>query len=315
MPFDEERRGIVSDLNRLKIENKIIKFLDISYVGVGGEPYVFVFPKNIDELKKLIEYVSSKEIPFWVIGNSTKLLVRDGKIPKIAISLAKFDKQELYDKKDRFVLKVGAGTSLSYVIACGIKNGFQSVEVISGIPGTVGGAVKKNAGTKFGSISEFLEEVDVLSASNGNFEIKTKKPCFGYRTSDISDSDIVVSATLSFKKAKPSEVKEKVSAYLKRRYQTQPINTKNFGCIFLNPSESEPAGKIIDELGLKGFRISKRVKISNIHANFIENEGGASFAEVLQLINEVKERVKNERNIELKEEVVILNDENGYSRS
>lgn len=313
MPFDEERRGIVSDLGRLRIENKIIKFSDVSYVGVGGEPYVFAFPKNVDELKKLIEYIISKEIQFWVVGNSTKLLARDGKIPKIAISLAKLDKQELYDKKDRFVLKVGAGTSLSFVIACGIKNGFQSAEVISGIPGSVGGAVKKNAGTKSGSISEFLEEVDVLSTSNGNFEIKTKKPSFGYRTSDISDSEILISATLSFKKSKPSEVKEKVSSYLKRRYQTQPINTKNFGCIFLNPSEGEPAGKIIDELGLKGFRMSKRVKISNIHANFVENEGGASFVEVLQLINEVKERVKNERKIELKEEVVILNDLNGLA--
>lgn len=312
MPFDEERRGIISDLNRLKIENKIVKFSDVSHVGVGGEPYVFAFPRSIDELKKLLEYITSKDIPFWVVGNSTKLLVRDGRISRLCISLNRIDKQEIQDKKDHYVLRVGAGSSLSFVIACGIKHGFESVEVISGIPGSVGGAIRKNAGTKFGSISQFVESVDYISVSNGSIDVKSKKPVFGYRKSDFTDNDFIISATLKFKKTRPTDVKEKVSAYLKRRFETQPVNTKNFGCIFLNPSNGESAGKIIDELGLKGFKISKRVRISNVHANFVENDGGASFAEVYHLIKEVKERVKKERSIELEEEVVIWNDENGH---
>lgn len=311
MPFDEERRGIISDLNRLKIESRIIKFSDVSHVGVGGEPLAFAFPKNVEELKKLMEYVMLREVPFWIVGNSTKLLVRDGKIPLLSIALNKLDKQEFKDQRDCYILKVGSGVSLPYIIACGIKYGFQFVEVISGIPGSVGGAIKKNAGTKHGSISQFVECVEVMNISNGSFEIKTKKPIFGYRKSDIDEREIVLSAILKFKKCKPSEAREKVSAYLKRRYETQPVNTKNFGCVFLNPPNAEPAGKIIDELGLKGFRVSKRAKISNIHANFIENEGGASFSEIMYLINEVKERVRTARGITLEEEVVILNDLNG----
>lgn len=311
MPFDEERRGVISDLSRLKIENKILRFSDVTSVGIGGEPYAFAFPRSRDELKKLLEYVVSKEIPFWIIGNSTKILVKDGKLPVLSIALNRLDKQEIQDKKDHYILNAEAGSSLSFVVACGIKLGFKLVETISGIPGSIGGAIKKNAGTKAGDISMFVESVETMSISNGSIEINTRKPQFGYRTSDIKSNEIVLSATLKFQKCKPQETKEKVSAYLKRRYETQPINTKNFGCIFLNPPNGEPAGKIIDELGLKGFRISKRAKISNVHANFIENEDRAPFAEVYCLINEVKERVKRERGIELKEEVVILDNLEG----
>jgi UDP-N-acetylmuramate dehydrogenase len=119
--------------------------------------------------------------------------------------------------------------------------------------------------------------VEVLTISDGNFCIEKIKPKFSYRWSSIKDNQIVLSVSMRFKKTKPTEVRDKVSRYLKKRFETQPVNSKTFGCIFKNPPNGESAGKIIDELGLKGFRLTKRIKISSIHANFLENEGGGLF--------------------------------------
>jgi UDP-N-acetylmuramate dehydrogenase len=308
MRFEEERRGILSDIRQLNIETKILKFSDFTSVGIGGEPYSFVFPRNMSALEKIIEYVKSKDIPFCVVGNGTKMLVRDGKIPCLVISLIRFDFQNCTEEKDSFYLKVGTGTSLQFLVALGIKKGFEGVEKIAGIPGCVGGAVKVNAGTRLGWISDFVEDVEVLTLSDGNFWIEKIKPEFGYRWSSIKDNQIVLSVSMRFKKTKPTEVRDKVSRYLKKRFETQPVNSKTFGCIFKNPPNGESAGKIIDELGLKGFRLTKRIKISSIHANFLENEGGACFQEAEELINYIKEKVKQERKIELEEEVIKLCD-------
>ncbi len=309
MLFDGERRAIMSDLRQLKIDAKIIKFSDITYVGIGGEPYSFVFPRTLQDLEKIVGYVTSHDIPFWVIGNGTKLLVRDGKIPRLVISLSRFDLQEEKDNGDSFTLRLGAGVSLQFVVACGIKKGFKGVEALAGIPGCIGGAVKMNAGTRIGSISDFIQSVQVLTISNGRTKLEEIKPEFKYRWSSIKDNQIVLSATLTFKKEKPVKVRDEVSKYLKKRFETQPVSAKTFGCIFKNPENGESAGKIIDELGLKGFRLTKRARVSPIHANFIENEGDACFAEVDELIKYVKDKVKQERKIELEEEVVRLLDD------
>jgi UDP-N-acetylmuramate dehydrogenase len=206
------------------------------------------------------------------------------------------------------IFKIAQRKKIVFLVALGIKKGFEGVEKIAGIPGCVGGAVKVNAGTRLGCISDFVEDVEVLNISDGNFWVEKIKPNFGYRWSSIKDNQIVLSVSMRFKKAKPTEVRDKVSRYLKRRFETQPVNSKTFGCIFKNPPNGESAGKIIDELGLKGFRLTKRVKISSIHANFLENEGGACFQEAEELINYVKEKVKQERKIELEEEVIKLCD-------
>ncbi len=307
MNFEGGRRGITADLKRLGINTKIISFSDLTTIGVGGEPYAFAFPRNIDEVKKLFEYIIEKEIPFIPVGNGSKLIVRDGKIPRLAVSFNLFESHNEVEWKDHFKVYASAGTSLQFIVACGIKKGFEGVEKISGIPGCIGGAIKKNAGTKFGSISDFVENVEVLSLNNGSFEIKKVEPKFEYRWSSIGDNQIILSATLKFKKAKPTEVKSKVSEYLKRRYETQPLTAKTCGCIFKNPPQA-PAGKIIDELGLKGFRLSKRARISPVHANFIENENSAPAAEIYELIDYVKEKAREQRKIELEEEAVLLKD-------
>jgi UDP-N-acetylmuramate dehydrogenase len=226
MRFEEERRGILSDLRHFNIETKILKFSDFTSVGIGGEPYSFVFPRNTDALEKTIEYVKSKEILFWVVGNGTKILVRDGKISRLVISLMRFDFQNCTEEKDSFYLKVGAGTSLQFLVALGIKKGFEGVEKIAGIPGCVGGAVKVNAGTRLGCISDFVEDVEVLTISDGNSWVEKIKPNFGYRWSSIKDNQIVLSVSMRFKKAKPTEVRDKVSRYLKKRFETQPVNSQ-----------------------------------------------------------------------------------------
>jgi len=309
MRFEEERRGILSDFRQFKkIETKILKFADTTSIGIGGEPYCFVFPRTLEDLESLMEYIISKQIPFWVIGNGTKILVRDGKIGRVAVSLARFDFQQCTEDKQSVSVKVGAGTSLQFLVALGIKKGLDGVEKITGIPGCVGGAIKVNAGTRLGTISEFVEDVEVLTLFDGTFKIERLKPEFAYRWSSIGPNQIILSANFKFKKTDPARVKDKVSKYLKKRFETQPVNSKTFGCMFKNPPNGESAGKIIDELGLKGFRLTKRIKVSSIHANFVENEGGACFQEAYELINYVKDKVKQERKIELEEEVIKLCD-------
>jgi UDP-N-acetylmuramate dehydrogenase len=304
MRFDEERRGILCDLKNLGVDSKILRFSDITTVGIGGEPYCFVFPKTLQDIQKVLEYIHKNQIPFWVVGNGSKLLVRDGKIPRVVVSLHRFEFCKEWEDENYFYVSLGSGVSLQFLVALGIKRGFEGVEKISGIPGCIGGAIKMNAGTRLGSISEFVQNVEVITMSNGEINIEKIKPDFGYRCSSIQNNQIILSASFRFGKAKPGDVRDKVSKYLKKRFETQPVNSKTFGCIFKNPDNGESAGKIIEEVGLKGFKMTKRVKISSLHANFIENEGGACFQEADDLINYVKEKVKEKKKLTLQEEVV-----------
>ena len=130
--FDRERRGILSDLRQLGLGSisKILKFEDITSVEVGGEPYAFVFPRNMQELEKVMEYIMKQEIPFWIVGNGTKLLVKDGKLSRLVISLNRFDFQSEKNGRSDFTLTLGAGVSLQFVVAYGIKKGLEGVEKI-----------------------------------------------------------------------------------------------------------------------------------------------------------------------------------------
>jgi len=187
-----------------------------------------------------------------------------------------------------------------------MDNGWTGVEALSAIPGSLGGAVYMNAGTKDGSISDVIESVWVIEGEKEKC-LDSKLLKFGYRSVNIPRNHPVVKVRIKLRVSDKEKVREKIQEFLSYRKETQPLTSRSSGCIFKN-TQKISAGKLIDDLGLKGVRV-RGAKISEKHANFIVNTGSATAKDVLALIELVKEKVKEERNILLEPEVIIIGEE------
>jgi len=197
------------------------------------------------------------------------------------------------------------GCSLSFVLNRSLKKNLIGFEFSTGIPGTVGGALITNAGANGGTISDYLESVFFL-IDGKQVEVNKKDIEFEYRKSSIKRDDIVTKAKFKLKTGDPNEVKEKIKEYIKYRNQTQPVQYPSVGSVFLN-TEEIPAGKLIEDLGLKGMSIGG-AKISELHGNYIINTGEAKIKDMVSLIDKIKEESKNKKGIVLSTEVRIIDE-------
>jgi UDP-N-acetylmuramate dehydrogenase len=274
---------------------------------VGGPADCMVFPDNVEQLIKIISYARAESLPVTVIGYGTNLLVKDGGIRGITINLSKgFKTIEKEEHGNDVYITAGSGVSLARIVRLGMDNGWKGVEPLSAIPGSLGGAVFMNAGTKDGTISDVIDSVWIIDGEREKL-LDRKMLKFEYRSVNIPKNHPVVKVKIKLQTGNKEEVRAKIQESLRYRKETQPLTERSSGCIFKNPRKIS-AGKLIDDLGLKGVRV-RGAKISEKHANFIVNTGTATAKDVLALIELVKEKVKEERNILLETEVIIVGEE------
>ncbi len=267
-------------------------------MGVGGPAAVMAFPRGTEELQACLRLRSELDVPHRVLGAGSNLVVVDEGLDELVVSTRELRGLEIGDD-GRLAAEAGANLIRTVVQSC--RAGWRGMESAAGIPGSVGGAAVMNAGAYGFSISDVLDEILVLDA-DGEETTPPEGWRFHYRGSSIPEGAAVVSTRLRLVPGDPDELGREIRELQKARTQSQPVG-RNAGCVFKNP-ERAPAGRLIDELGLKGLRRGGAV-VSPRHANFVMNEENASAADVLGLIDEVRERVLRELGVELELEVKV----------
>ncbi|MGD0016500.1 MAG: UDP-N-acetylmuramate--L-alanine ligase [Verrucomicrobiia bacterium] len=268
---------------------------------VGGPAQFWVEPCNEHDLAKLLRYCHERGVPVTLIGRGTNLVVRDGGIAGVVVHLGSGEFSRI--KVDGARLMVGAGARLKAVVSAAREHELGGLEFLDGIPGSLGGALRMNAGAMGRQTFDVVEWVRYVSMTGEFYDAAAEGLPKSYRECPLFANHIGVAAILRGEKTARTVIETKLRAFAERRYATQPAKP-SAGCFFRNP-EQIPAGQLIDELGLKGLSVGG-ARVSELHANFIVNEGGATAADVLQLMTLVRERAKNERGIELMPEVMIL---------
>lgn len=268
---------------------------------VGGPADIYVEPVGDEDLASVMKFCAEQRLAFLVLGRGSNLLVKDGGFRGVVICLSQvhFSRIEIASEQ----IHCGAGTRLKSVAVEAKRNGLAGVEFLEGIPGTVGGALRMNAGAMGGAMFDMVESVRMMDFAGNICERTVRELPVEYRSCLAFKSHIALAATLNGKPGLRETIEERMNECSRKRWQSQPA-APSAGCIFKNPA-SIPAGKLIDELGLKGTRVGGAV-VSLEHGNFIVNSGGATARDVLELIGLLKKRAREERGIELQTEVEII---------
>lgn len=268
---------------------------------IGGKAANMLFPESEEELARIMAVCKENEIQPYILGGGSNLLITKDLLPAV-ICLRKMKDIEI----EGSIIKASAGASLSRLVRMSVENGLEGFEPLSGIPGTVGGALAGNAGGKSNGkpveIGDYVEEVRVLDQEGKIYGLSKSQIKFGYRSSSLRNY-IIVSAVFQLKPAAVSELKERCRIALQKKQQSQPLAAKSAGCIFKNPPQA-PAWQLITEAGLAGKKIGSAM-ISNKHANFVVNLGDAKANDVLELIQLIQGEVKSHSGIDLNLEVKI----------
>ena len=301
---------------------------------VGGPAEVFAEPADEGELIELVHESHIRDSRYFLLGNGTNVIVRDKGYPGTVISTLKalggapgpqrFEPAILHQPDifappisaplpspgagavDARVISCGAGEPLSRICRTAAERGLSGMEGLSGIPGTLGGAVFMNAGAYGYEISSFVESIRAYSVLDNNIIMLSKKDCeFGYRSSVFKYKPLVIlSAELVLEHSDREKIETDMAEYAKKRNEKQPVAQPSAGSFFKRP-QGDFAARLIEAAGMKGAEIGG-AKISDIHAGFIINKGDATAADILALANEVKKKVKERFDIELEEEPLII---------
>jgi len=271
---------------------------------VGGPADVYVEPASEEDLGGVVKFCAGHENKFLILGRGSNLLVRDGGFRGVVICLAhsSFSKIEIAGGR----LRCGAGAKLKNVSVEAKRNNLSGVEFLEGIPGSVGGALRMNAGAMGSATFDAVESVRVMDFDGNVRELTPKEMSVEYRSCVTLKNYIALGAVFKGRTLPREEIEQRMKAYSEKRWASQPA-APSAGCIFKNPG-TIPAGRLVDELGLKGVRVGGAV-ISAEHGNFIVNDGNATARDVLDLIAILKAMANAERGIELHTEVEIIGDD------
>jgi len=274
-------------------------------LAIGGPADVVVSPEDPVSLKNIVMLLGRQKVPFLPLGGGTNILIRDAGIEGVVIKFKAFNRIEIIDETDDHAeLFVEAGVPLQKLVNFCREKGYAGMEGLIGIPGMVGGAICGNAGSYGCEIRDLLISV-VLLRSDGTLErFRPEDLGFGYRTSDIRDNDIVLSANLKFKKDDPAAVAARTEGFFLQKKTAQPIGERSAGCVFKNP-EGMSAGKMIHEAGCKGMRIGD-IEVSTVHANFFVNRGEGRAEDYLMLMDKVSVKVMERFHVLLESEIRVL---------
>lgn len=271
-----------------------------TWLKVGGPAQVFMQPRSIDELQRVIRAAAAEELPVRLLGGGSNLLIRDEGVAGVVIKL---DGEEFTRLSvEGTTIHAGGAALLSAVISESVAHGLTGLETLVGIPGTLGGAVRGNAGGRHGEIGAYVKSVDVLTGKGERFVREGDELTFGYRFSSINELAIV-GARLELKPGDPEVITRQMRQVWISKKATQPFSFQSAGCIFKNP-RGLSAGNLIEKAGLKGTRLGG-AEVSDRHANFIITHTGATSADVLNLIDVIKSRVHEVHGIDLELEIKI----------
>ncbi|MEO0128966.1 MAG: UDP-N-acetylmuramate dehydrogenase [candidate division WOR-3 bacterium] len=273
---------------------------DYCSLRIGGKVRYLIKVYNKKALLETLKFINKRQLKFIVIGEGTNILFLDEGYNGAVIKLMG-EFRKIKSTKNIFIC--GGGALIKNFINKAAESGYGGMEFLAGIPGSIGGAVKGNAGAFGKSISEILRQVTLLDLKGKIKKINRDKIKFDYRFSNIPDSAIIIEAEFKLKKAEKKIIKRRIAEILRMRWQKQPRGL-SAGSFFKNPRPLS-AGKLIEECGLKGLRVGDAT-ISKKHANFIINLGRAKAKDVLKLVRIVKKKVKEIKGVELEPEVRII---------
>jgi UDP-N-acetylmuramate--L-alanine ligase/UDP-N-acetylenolpyruvoylglucosamine reductase len=294
----EKLKTIVGEEGDVRLYEPLSKHTTLR---VGGPAQFWVEPRNEIAFAELIRFCREESLPLFVIGRGSNLLVRDGGIRGVVVHPCggDFDKIDVNDNE----ITAGVGAKLKEVAYAGRAAGIGGLEWMEGIPGAVGGGLRMNAGAMGAQTFENVVRVRYLDAE-GNPHTKSRDELdVCYRSFPLLENNFAVSATFCGHAAPREQIEERLQESQEKRRTSQPI-AKSAGCIFKN-TDGIPAGKLVDELGLKNSGVGK-ARVSEVHGNFIVNDGGATAAEMLELIDKIKATARAQRGIELETEVQIV---------
>jgi len=278
---------------------------DHTTIKIGGPADIWFEPADSEDLLAVIKWADGIKLPRLVMGNGSNTLVRDKGIRGLVVSLAKFERIEQEALADGSVrASAGAGCLLQRLLSWAAESSFSGLEPLAGIPGTVGGAVVMNAGTKDGTIGDRIESIECISRTRLS-RIGREALTFEYRKLKLPRSSVIVSAAFILKQGNRAEIEAAMNRLKQRRKEVQPLLWPSLGSVFKNPSGGHKAWQLVDDAGLRNVRVGG-ARVSNEHANWIVNEGEATAKDVEVLIRMITERVKDKAGVMLETEIVVV---------
>ena len=273
----------------------------LTTVGTGGPARWFARPGTVAELRDVLAWADAEGVEVAVIGLGSNLLVADEGYPGMVVRLAG-DLARIERDGSRVVC--GGGASLAAIVKRATGWGLSGIEFGSAIPGTAGGAVRMNAGAYGGEVRDILEEAVVVGPA-GDRRGGPDALGMTYRRSNVAAGEVVAEAVLRLTPADPARIRTTVSDMQRRRREGQPAKVRTFGSVWKNPDGELTAGQLLERCGLKGFAVGG-ARISPVHANFIENRGGARSEDVLAVMREARRRARDRFGVQLEHEVQML---------
>jgi UDP-N-acetylmuramate dehydrogenase len=272
----------------------------VTWYKIGGPAKYLIQPRSVEELQEAARRCGENDIPVYVLGLGANLLVGDQGVNGAVFRLDQEHWRRM--KIDGTSLEVGAGADMQKLLLRAVRGGLAGIECLAGIPGTIGGGIRMNAGGKFGDIGAIVTKVQVMDINGELFERTKDDLVFDYRSTNIA-ATFILSATLELEQEDPERIMRKTKEIWMFKRNTQPLNTKNCGCIFKNP-RGLSAGALIDQAGLKGFRVGN-AEVSDKHANFIIAHPGCKADDVMKLVKIIREKVWDKNQLHLESEVQI----------
>ena len=269
---------------------------------IGGPADALVFAESTEDVAFVLRLCVRRGLPWFVLGSGSNLLIGDGGIRGIVLRLGgDYASLSVQAEETEVVVRAGASASLSLLTAQAASQGARGIGSLAGIPGSVGGALRMNAGTDK-EMGDFVREVSIQTPSRPDAHLVS--PQYFYRRTSLSRDAIVSHVTLAFERATPAEVRAEMQQRLVRRKETQPLQFPNAGSCFRNP-EGDRAGRLIEAAGAKGWRVGG-AEVSRLHANFIVNVDGATAQDVTTLLARVRRAVHDQFAVDLELEVHLV---------
>lgn len=277
-------------------------------IKIGGKADLFIKIETVEQLKHTLRTIKEKNYPFYIIGNGSNLLVKDGGIRGAVLKIA-IKEMKMEETEDSVIFEAGAGIPLIQLSQLALEKSVTGLEFACGIPGTLGGAIAMNAGAYGCEMKDIVYSSDYMDDKGNIKTISNKEHEFEYRKSIFMQNEgIIISSILKLQKGTETEIKEKMEENKKARIEKQPIDMPSAGSTFKRGTDFITA-KLIDECGLKGYQIGG-AKVSEKHAGFLINIGNATAEDMLELITYVKEQVKEKfgKTIELEIKIIGENE-------
>lgn len=297
--------NLTIDKNNILFDEPMSKH---STFKIGGPAECFVKIETRKDLIEILDFAKKNKIDITILGNGSNILVLDGGIKGITISI-KLENVQIQENKDNVYVTAEAGCKIGKLAQVLLKNEITGFEELSGIPGTMGGAIKMNAGAHGKEMKDVVEEVTVIDYDGNEKILKNESLGFGYRTSIFKkEKYIITSVKFNLKKGNKEEIKAKMDQYSKYRIEKQPIEYPSAGSTFKRGADFITA-KLIEDAGLKGYRVGD-AEISTKHSGFVINKGNATAKDVLELVKYIEEKIESKYGKKLELEVEIFGQEN-----